>query len=444
MIYRYFCAFLLAAVCSTAFLGAPYAYAAAADAVSYVQAHAQSPWVVMALSAFGGTPDTAFLQSATSTDAIGLEAPMLALTSAHLDPRTYPASDLVRGLKFFYSGGQIGDPAMLNDDIFGVLALVSAGVFPQDDAITSTADFIKAHQNQDGGWPFMVGDASDTNSTAAAIMALIASGTLPSDASIVRALAYLHAAQNQDGGFPYDPKSKWGTASDSSSDSWVMLALSASGVDPSSWGTASDTPMGNLLSYQTVNGFFEFQHNSGEDSFTPVTTSYAVLALSGKTLPVAIVPPPAPVAPSAPTPAPATHYTGGGVAGGTLPGTLAEVNVPASTTSRAILAASSTLGTVLGTSTEAVGSTTPKEVATTTPAAPVLSFNRNLKVGMQSQEISELQKLLLAHGLLTIAVPTGWFGPLTLKAVKIFQEQNEIPPTGFVGPLTRASLSAWK
>ena len=451
MTHRCTRAFLVLTVCVPLFFLAPVTYASTTDAVPYLQAHGQSPWVVMALSSLGNAPDTSFLQSATSTDtdAVGLEAPILALAAAHQDPRTYPTSDLVQGLKSFYVGGQIGDPATLNDDIFGVLALVSAGVPTQDDVVAGTAAFIKAHQNQDGGFPFMVGGASDTNTTAAAIMALIASGTSPTDAAIVQALAYLHAAQNQDGGFPYDPKSQWGTASDASSDSWVMLALDASGVDQSLWAAASGTPMSDLVSYQTPQGYFEFQHGTGEDTFTPVTTSYAVLALSGKTLPVAILPAPAAPIPPAPA-APAPQYTGsgGGGGGGTISGPLSigftlSATTATTTSSQALAATSTTLGTVLGTSTEMIGSTTPP-VASTTTEVPAFTFTHNLKTGMQDVDVAELQKKLLAHGLLVIALPTGWFGPLTLAAVKAFQDANEIPPTGFVGPLTRASLNAWK
>jgi peptidoglycan hydrolase-like protein with peptidoglycan-binding domain len=441
MIQRYLRAFLIVAICSTPFLGASQAYAAAADAVPYLQSHEQSPWAVMALSALGNAPDTSFLQSATGTKAIDLEAPILALTAAHQDPRTYPASDLVQGLESFYSGGQIGDPATLNDDLFGVLALVSAGISPQDTVVAGTSAFIKAHQNQDGGWPFMVGDTSDTNDTAAAIMALVAAGTSSGDASIVQGLAYLHGAQNIDGGFPYDPKSQWGTASDADSDAYVMLALAASGVDQSSWAAASGTPMADLLSYQTPAGSFEWQHGTGGNI---LSTSDAVLALSGKTLPVAILP--APAAPTTPAPTPVPQSTGGG-GGGVISGVLSvgfTASSSATTTPAQILVeASSTLGTVLGTSTELVASTTQVS-ATTTPEVSSYQFASDLQYGMQNGDVASLQKELLAHSLLSIIAPTGWFGPLTFKAVKTFQEQNEIPPTGFVGSLTRASLNAWK
>lgn len=437
-------AFVFAALCITSLLPVSFAYASVASTTLYLEAHAQSPWVVMALSSLGETPDTTFLKSATSTTAIGLEAPILALTAAHKNPSTYPTSDFVQSLKSYYTEGQIGDPATLNDDIFGVLALISAGVLPQDDVVAGTRVFIEVHQNQDGGWPFMVGDTSDTNTTAAAIMALIASGSSPSDGDIVQALAYLKAAQNQDGGFPYDPKSQWGTASDASSDAWIILALSASGVSESSWSAASGTPMTDLLTYQTPEGYFEFQHGSGEDAFTPVTTSYAVLALLGKTLPIAILPPPPSPQNEPVPPQPTSPSSAGGGGGGVISGSLSVGFISSPSTNQVQGSAVTIPGIVLGTSTILVGSTTPLAVATATSENSSHLFFYNLKFGMQDAAVVELQKKLIAHGMLSIIIPTGWFGPLTLKAVKTFQEQNEIPATGFVGTMTRASLNAWK
>ena len=69
-------------------------------------------------------------------------------------------------------------------------------------------------------------------------------------------------------------------------------------------------------------------------------------------------------------------------------------------------------------------------------------FTYNLAYGMQGDtEVGALQSLLISHGYLSIAAPTNNFGGLTLAAVKQYQSANGINPTGFVGPLTRASLN---
>lgn len=56
-------------------------------------------------------------------------------------------------------------------------------------------------------------------------------------------------------------------------------------------------------------------------------------------------------------------------------------------------------------------------------------------------EVSTLQDFLQAKGYLNNE-PTGYFGLLTLKAVKDFQKDKGISPTGYMGPLTRAKIKA--
>jgi hypothetical protein len=56
-------------------------------------------------------------------------------------------------------------------------------------------------------------------------------------------------------------------------------------------------------------------------------------------------------------------------------------------------------------------------------------------------EVSTLQDFLQSNGYLNNE-PTGYFGLLTLKAVKSFQGANSIEPTGYVGPITRAKIQA--
>ena len=54
-------------------------------------------------------------------------------------------------------------------------------------------------------------------------------------------------------------------------------------------------------------------------------------------------------------------------------------------------------------------------------------------------DISALQSFLKSKGYLN-NVPTGYFGPLTVKAVKDFQKANSISPTGYVAKLTRIKI----
>jgi hypothetical protein len=304
---------------------------AVASATAYLQSKPLNPWSIMALAAAGSPASTssvasALAASASTSTAIGLEAPILAMTAMGEDPRqAADGENWVSDLGNFYDGTQIGDTSTLNDDIFGLLALTSAGVSSTDPVVSGTRAFLLNNQNaSDGGWAYNTGGTSDTNTTAAAIMALLASGSQASDTAMVHAAAYLKSAQNTDGGFTYDPTSQWGTSTDASSDSWIISAITALAESPTSsaWSTPSSTnAVDSLLSMQEASsGLFQYQPGSGQDSFSPITTSYALLALLGKFLPVGIIAPTATIAtttPSAPTSAPAAatttiSYGGGG------------------------------------------------------------------------------------------------------------------------------------
>ena len=258
------------------------------NAQSYLASHADSPWSTMGLAALSATAPSDYLKSVTGASAIDYAAPILAITSLNQDPRTFGSTDYVAKLKDFYTGGQIGDTSALNDDIFGLLALVSAGESTSSNIVSAVKAYIVSKQNTDGGWGIVVNASSDTNMTGAAIAALIASGASASEPVITKALDYLKTAQNNDGGFTYDPKGAWGTMSDSSSTAWVIWALNAAGIDPASWSKAEGNPISYLESTQEPAGYFEYREGSGESSFSPVNTAYSVIALQRKTLPLNI------------------------------------------------------------------------------------------------------------------------------------------------------------
>ncbi len=77
-------------------------------------------------------------------------------------------------------------------------------------------------------------------------------------------------------------------------------------------------------------------------------------------------------------------------------------------------------------------------------------FNTNLRYGAVSTDVQNLQKILNMDAATRVAVTgagsTGYetlrFGPATLAAVKRFQVANGVSPvSGYVGPLTRATLN---
>lgn len=256
-------------------------------AINYLKTKDDSAWKTMALAAAGEAGLSGeHLKNVSSENAIDYCAPTLAITALGKDPRTYPSQDYVAKLKSFWDGTQLGNASTLNDDIFGLLALISSGELTSDSVVIGIKNYLIAQQNIDNGWGFAVGGDSDTNMTAMTIMALLEAGLTRSDTVITNAVTYLQSSQNDDGGFPYDPKSPWGTDSDASSDAWVISAIYALGQEPETWTKNGHHPIEHLKSLQKETGYFEYQTGTGEDTFSPVTTSYAIIALAGKSYPV--------------------------------------------------------------------------------------------------------------------------------------------------------------
>lgn len=260
-----------------------------ASAKSYLASKPQNSWTTMGLVALGeNNPNLEHLKSVAGGQAIAYAAPILALTAAGKNPAVFGSEDYVAKLKSYYSQGQIGDPVSLNDDIFGLLALVSAGEAKNSPAVSGTKDYILNHQAANGGWGYATSAPGDTDMTAAAILALLAAGTDKQDAKIQTAVAFLKTNQTENGGFLSSPA--FDTAANTSSTAWAVWALNALGIDPGSWNKGENNPITYLENAQNEAGWFAYQNGSMEDGFTPVTSAYALIALSGKSLPIKILP----------------------------------------------------------------------------------------------------------------------------------------------------------
>ncbi|NBV77557.1 peptidoglycan-binding protein [bacterium] len=93
---------------------------------------------------------------------------------------------------------------------------------------------------------------------------------------------------------------------------------------------------------------------------------------------------------------------------------------------------------VLGTSTQSRStSTTPQP---TVLGASTVRFTKTLQFGMRGEEVRALQERLRQSGFLT-GPSTGYFGILTLNAVRMFQKSVGLEPVGFVGVRTREKLN---
>ena len=81
-------------------------------------------------------------------------------------------------------------------------------------------------------------------------------------------------------------------------------------------------------------------------------------------------------------------------------------------------------------------------VASTNVACPELSLGLGYKSwdkNIGGEEVATLQSFLVSQNLLNVS-PTGYFGPLTLRAVQSFQRGNGLTADGYVGPATRAKI----
>ena len=250
-----------------------------------------SSWAVMAIAAAGEDPHQWGSPSIVSylsdnpdqidwDKATDIERAIMGIVAAGEDPTDFGGEDYVSALKSLYDGAQIGYADTVNDDFWGILALIAAGESPSSAIIQNTVDFIVWVQNEDGGWNWEIFEESDVDDTAAAIMALVAAGN-PDPDVIDMALLFLMNMQNEDGGFP----SLYGAESNSASDAWAISALVAAGEDPTLWESGSgSSPVENLLSLQDSNG--SFKKTASLSANPEFMTAYAIPALLGDAYPV--------------------------------------------------------------------------------------------------------------------------------------------------------------
>lgn len=255
---------------------------------------ATSSWTVMAIAAAGEDPhDWRVSEGSSIVDylianrhmldlnkAADIERFMLSMTAADEDSRDINGTNYVEILKNHFVKGQIGDETWLFDDFWGVLAFISAGEDANSTVICETVEFIKEHQNANGGWGWAVGAGSDVDDTAAAIMSLISAGEDNSTEVVKKALKYLRNNQQQDGGFP-----SW-SVTNSASDSWAIGAICSVGQNPAEWQVNSISVIDHLSSLQNPDGSFNWTRSDTPGVNRASMTSYAIVALCLRQYPV--------------------------------------------------------------------------------------------------------------------------------------------------------------
>jgi len=246
---------------------------------------ATSCWAVMAIAAAGEDPHNWKGSSGKSIveylienkGQLDLNVPtdvarfILAMTATGEDPRNIGGTNYVETLKGLLNNSQIGSPSQLNDDFWGVMALVSAGENVSSTIIQGSVNFIKTHQNTDGGWSWAVGGTSDVDDTAAAVMALVSAGEDAESNTIAKALQYLKSQQQSNGGFPC-----FGVVN-SASDSWAIDAIYSVGQNPEDWKVNNISVIDHLLTLQNADGSFNWTASTPANK--ALMTSYAIVAL---------------------------------------------------------------------------------------------------------------------------------------------------------------------
>jgi hypothetical protein len=273
------------------------------DSDGKIDSFGNSAWVVMAIKAAGEDPhdwkvgsnpsivDYLETNAGSAASANAYSKIIMAAVAAGEDPTDFGGVDFVFLLQAQHNNNQIGNDSLLNDDFWGVLALVSAGEDPATSTIIQdSVAFILANQNQDdGGWSWGAGAESDVDDTAAAIMALIAAGQSAASTPIADGLAYIKGTQMENGGFE-----SWGSTN-ADTNAWGICAITAAGEDPTGADWQSDLgndPVDDLLTCQQTSGdddgAFYWQEGDPGGMSAAKTTACAVIALLGDYFPVAI------------------------------------------------------------------------------------------------------------------------------------------------------------
>jgi len=272
------------------------------DNTGKIDSFSASAWAVMAIAAAGENPDDWKVGShpsivdylaanaALATKANAYSKMIMAAITAGEDPTDFGGRDFVALLEAEHNNNQIGDDATLNDDFWGVMALVAAGKDPATSTIIQDGvAFIIANQDAvDDGWGWSTGGGfSDVDNTAAAIMALIAAGQSPGSAAVSDGLDYIRSTQQDNGGLL-----SWGDTN-ADSDSWGICAIAAAGEVPTDWdsGTGND-PVDHLLTFQQDGGADDgaFYWQDGTPGMSAAgTTAAAIIALLGDYFPVAVL-----------------------------------------------------------------------------------------------------------------------------------------------------------
>lgn len=221
---------------------------------------ADKDWAAIALGAWG---ENITVSPVNSDNLLSLARNTLTLSAQGQRNE----SNIVK-IKNSYQNSQFGDPTLINDDIFALLALAAADSNWLD-SHQEAFDYIVSSQRPNGSFGFSRDGEGDVDMTAAAIWTLSLKKDRPANV-IDRAFSYLKTAQNSDGGFGYQPNEP----SNVPSSAWAAIAFTQAQKENSA-------VFNYLQSAQQKDGYWLY---NGEPSYN--SSASAALALSRQHLPI--------------------------------------------------------------------------------------------------------------------------------------------------------------
>ncbi len=185
----------------------------------------------------------------------------MSLLALGQNPYSFHGVNYIESIIADFDGAQFGDADLVNDDIFALIPLASAGYGEEDIEIVKAVSFIISEQRTDGSWE------NSIDVTAAAVQALkLFDNSSGTEEVISKAEDYLKNSQNEDGG--------WDNIF---STSWALQAENALGA---SWTNAGKNGLDYLATMQTADGAVS---SSLETLVNKIwATSYAIPAGLGK------------------------------------------------------------------------------------------------------------------------------------------------------------------
>lgn len=229
---------------------------ATADAVLAYASAGFDPYTVIASNSFTSAMDYLASQAVpySASDPASAGKLALAVEAAGGDAHNFNGLDIIGVLTSTHFSPTLGAFGVMTNtwhQAFAIMGLAAAG---ESVPISATHTLLNLQQ-PDGGWKYDLGPwsiSSDADSTGLALQALIAIGTSPTHTSILSATSFLKAQQDDQGG--------WGNAN---STAYAIQGLLSVGEDlQNEWLVDGQSPLGALANYQKVDGPFVFDWDS--------------------------------------------------------------------------------------------------------------------------------------------------------------------------------------